>query len=113
MSPNGKAVAFIINLTADPDRSENTQVYVVDARAGAEPKQLTTFAGSNTGRPSWSPDGRWIAYFQGEETRYVEYGEDRVAIVPSAGGEARLLTAALDRPASGSIVWTSDSRNLL
>jgi len=111
-SPDGRQIAFVSNRSADPDRNENTQIYVIDAAGGSEPKQLTTFAGSNGGRPSWSPDGRWIAYFQGEETRYVEYGQNRVAIVPSAGGEARVLTAALDRPAAGSIVWTSDGRNL-
>jgi dipeptidyl aminopeptidase/acylaminoacyl peptidase len=32
--------------------------------------------------------------------------------VPAAGGQPTILTASLDRPVSGSLVWTSDSRSL-
>jgi dipeptidyl aminopeptidase/acylaminoacyl peptidase len=112
-SPDGRRIAFISNRSADPDRNENTQVYVVDATPGAGPRRVTTFEGTNTGRPSWSPDGKWIAYFQGEETKYLEYSQNRVAVVPAAGGEARIVTASLDRPASGNVVWSSDGRSLL
>jgi dipeptidyl aminopeptidase/acylaminoacyl peptidase len=112
-SPDGRAIAFVSNRSADPDRNENTNVYVMEAKRGAEPRQLTTFNGSNTGRPSWSPDGSWIAYLQGEETKYGQYGLNKLAIVPAAGGATKVLTASLDRPVSGNIIWTADSRSLL
>src|SRR5262249_55676041 len=112
-SPDGRRVAFISNRSADPDRNENTQVYVVDAKSGGEPRRVTSFEGTNTGRPSWSPDGKSIAFFQGEETKYLEYSQNRVAVVPAEGGEVRIVTAALDRPASGNLVWSADGRNLL
>ena len=112
-SPDGTRIAFISNRSADPDRNRETQVFVIDAKPGAEPHQLTTFAGTNSGRPSWSPDAKWIAYFQGEDTKFEQYAQNKVAIVGSNGGAARILTAELDRPASGSLVWTNDSRNLL
>jgi dipeptidyl aminopeptidase/acylaminoacyl peptidase len=86
---------------------------VIDAKTGSEPRRLTTFAGSNAGRPSWSPDGKWIAYFQGEETKYMMYAQPRVTILPADGGAAKILTAALDRPASGNLVWTADGLYLL
>ena len=113
-SPDGRFVAFISNRTPDPDRNDDTNVYVIEARPGAQPRQLTTYAGSDGGRPAWSPDGKWIAYLQGDETKYSAYSMNKLAIVPAVeGGQPRVLTASLDRPVFGNIVWSSDSRNLL
>jgi dipeptidyl aminopeptidase/acylaminoacyl peptidase len=111
-SPDGKAIAFISNRTPDPDRNEDTNVYVVEARAGAEARVLTTFEGRDNGTPEWSPDGRWIAYVQGDETRWLAYHLDKLAIVPSAGGPAKVLTAALDRPVDGRMAWSADGRSV-
>jgi dipeptidyl aminopeptidase/acylaminoacyl peptidase len=111
-SPDGRLIAFISNRGADPDRSHDTNVYVIEARTGAEPRQLTNFTGPDSGRPSWSPDGRLIAYLQGDETRYSAYNLNKLSVVPMAGGQPRVLTPGLDRGVSGPIVWTSDSRNL-
>ena len=111
-SPDGRLLAFVSNRSADPDRNEDTNVYVIEAKAGAEPRRLTTFAGTDGGRPSWSPDGRWIAYVQGEDTKYAAYAQDALAVVPAAGGQPTILTTSLDRPVSGTLVWTSDSRSL-
>jgi len=112
-SPDGTKIAFVsTRVGPDPDRHENSDIYVVDAKAGAEPKPLTTYTGSDSGRPSWSPDGQWIAYYQGDETKYSAYGIDKLAIIPAAGGAAKVLTEALDRPASGQIWWSPDGKTL-
>ncbi len=112
-SPDGTRIAFVSTRQGpDPDRHENSDIYVVDAKAGAEPRQLTTYAGSDSGRPAWSPDGQWIAYVQGEETKYSAYGMDKLTVIPAAGGVARVLTEALDRPVSGPIWWSSDGKSL-
>jgi dipeptidyl aminopeptidase/acylaminoacyl peptidase len=112
-SPDGTKIAFVSTRQGpDPDRHQNSDIYVVEAKAGAEPRQLTTYAGSDSGRPSWSPDGQWIAYYQGDETRFSAYDINKVAVIPAAGGAARVLTAALDRPASGQIWWSPDGKTL-
>ncbi len=111
-SPDGTSVAFVSNRNDDPDRSNDTNIYVMAARAGAEARQLTTFAGSDGGRPSWSPDGRSIAYLQGDETKWEQYEQEKLAIVPAAGGTPKVLTEALDRPVTGDIVWSSDGHSL-
>ena len=112
-SPDGTRIAFVSNRSLpDPDRTEDTNIYVVDAKPGAEPRQLTTFPGPDSGRPAWSPDGQWIAYLQGDEPRLSAYQLEKLALVPAAGGAARVLTQALDRPVYGPLVWAPDGKAL-
>ena len=45
-SPDGTKIAFVSTRGGpDPDRHQNSNIYVVDAKAGAEPRQLTTYIG--------------------------------------------------------------------
>lgn len=111
-SPDGRLIAFVSNREKDPDRVGNTDIFVVEAKAGAEPRQLTTFPGPDGGRPSWSPDSRSIAYLQGDEPKFSAYHLNKLAVVPAAGGSARVLTSALDRAVQGPIVWSADGRTL-
>lgn len=112
-SPDGRLIAFRSKRAhADPDRTQNHDLFVVEARAGAEPRALTTTKEAESGRPAWSPDGTSIAVLVGDEDRYSAYDLDKVAVVPAAGGAPRTLTAALDRPAS-SPQWTADGTALV
>ncbi len=111
-SPEGTRIAFASRRSADPDRDGNSDVFVVEARPGATPKAVTTFVGSDDGRPQWSPDGKWIAYLQGDEPRFSAYELRKLAVVPAEGGVPRVLTASLDRPVSAPR-WAPDGRSLV
>ncbi len=106
-SPIGTLIAFVSERAPDPDRANDANIYVMEAKVGAEPRQLTTWPGPDGGRPAWSPDGKWIAYLQGSEPQYSAYSLNQLAMVPGDGGPARILTTALDRPVSQP-EWTSD-----
>jgi dipeptidyl aminopeptidase/acylaminoacyl peptidase len=112
-SPDGKQIAFVSQRDqADPERTENSDVFVTGAVPGSAPRRLTSFAGVNSGPLSWSPDGRLIAYRQARFPGYSSYTQLQLAVVPAAGGAARVLTSALDR-AVGDPVFTADGKALL
>ncbi len=111
-SPDGTKIAFVSNRDKDPDRTDNTDVYVIDAHPGATPQKLTSYPGQDSGPLSWSPDGKLIAYLQGSESKYTAYNMDRVAVVPAAGGAARVLTRNFDR-GFASPVFAPDGQSLL
>jgi len=56
--------------------------------------------------PTYSPDGKWIAVFLGEEGRYGDYW-----VMPSAGGTPRRLTTDFEE--GGAPTWTPDGKFLV
>src|SRR5215471_13276669 len=98
-SPDGTRIAFVSKRgTGDLDRHENTDIWVIDAKAGAQPRQLTTSPNEDSGPLAWSPDGKSIAYLAGEELKYSAYSQNKLAVIPAAGGQPRILADSLDRP---------------
>jgi dipeptidyl aminopeptidase/acylaminoacyl peptidase len=96
-SPDGTMVAFTSNQSKpDPDRVANPDVFVVDAKAGAAPRQLTTFAGTDSGPLAWTKDSKEIIYRQGTAPHYSIYDLRQMAMVSVAGGEPKMLAPKLD-----------------
>ncbi len=101
-SPDGRFIAFTSNRTEDPDANYNTDLFVVSADAtdkGATLRRLTVNPGPDSG-PAWSPDGRHIAFLSTTDVDAIVYATPHLAVVPAAGGEARVLTASIDRHVS-------------
>jgi dipeptidyl aminopeptidase/acylaminoacyl peptidase len=84
-SPDGQWIAYLSNHDADPDRSNNTDVFVVEPKAGSAARKLTTWTGPDQGPLAWSPDSKSIAYAQGAELRLEEYSQARPALVTLEG----------------------------
>ncbi len=110
-SPDGKQVVFVSNRTADPDRNDNDDIYVMDATADAEPKQLTTWTGHDED-PHWSPDGKSICYLRSTSNAdYMMYDQDILCVMDADGKNNRLLTQQLDRPVSKP-TWSSNGKTI-
>ena len=95
-SPDGAWIAFVSNPDSDPDRSNNTDVFVVEPRPGSAARKLTTWSGPDGGRLAWSPDSKSIAYIQGAELKLLEYSQSRPAVV-TLDGKVSYPGAKLDR----------------
>jgi dipeptidyl aminopeptidase/acylaminoacyl peptidase len=99
-SPDGKSLAFSSNRsTPDPDRNYNSDIWVVAADntdKGVHLTQVTTNPGPDRA-PAWSPDGKWIAFVSQTDIKDMIYATHHLAIAPSTGGEAKVLTLAFDR----------------
>ncbi len=98
-SPDGKSVAFVSNRTDEPDNNYNTDIWVVAADnldRGKTLLQVTKNPGADSS-PTWSPDGKSIAYISTTDTDALVYATPHMAVVSSRGGEANVLTEKLDR----------------
>ena len=111
-STKGDEVSFLSNHEPDPDANNNSDIFAVDL--AGQVRQLTQTKGCEY-EPSWSPDGKWIAYTatKRDVTTIDSVAEDaHVWVVAAAGGVGRELTAQQDRRAR-SPRWSPDSRSVL
>lgn len=96
-SPDGTRIAFLSNHSADPDREPSNQIFVADARPGAVEKAVTPVT-SRAGRSrlDWSPDGKWIAFLEGDDKKYGAYNMEHLAIVSADGSGAPQRVKAVE-----------------
>ena len=118
-SPDGKQIAFLSKRGhPDPDRTSNEDLWVVEARDGAEPRQLTRTPEGEGGRPAWSPDGSRIALLLGDEDKNGAYSMNKLIVVPAnppanigATQRPTIYMPQLDRAVSN-IAWSADGQNI-
>ncbi len=108
-SPRGDEIAFVSNHELDPDANNNSDIFAVDLRG--QVRQITNTRGCEY-EPTWSPDGKWIAYTatKRDVTTIDSVAEDaHVWICDAGGGNRQEVSAALDRRARIPR-WSRDSK---
>jgi dipeptidyl aminopeptidase/acylaminoacyl peptidase len=98
-SPDGNWIAFVSNHDEDPDRSDNTDVFVAAAKGGSAAKRLTSWTGADGGRLAWSSDSKSIAYAEGTKEDLAAYSQRKPAVV-TLEGKVSYPAAKLDRSVS-------------
>ena len=121
-SPDGKQILFVSNRTDDPDFNPGRDEFYMMPAKGGEFTLLPAPVGNKT-QPSFSPDGRYVAYYANNMAADW-WKHTQLWIVPTDGGEARCLTNAYDFQvgnASGNDlggcvtnrpIWSPDSQRL-
>ncbi|WP_033965561.1 MULTISPECIES: S41 family peptidase [unclassified Sphingomonas] len=101
-APDGKSVAYVLN-----DR----ELHLVTLGTGGTDRTLFTGAIATDGRegprPTWSPDGQYVAFPLRDARSFVN-----VHVVPAAGGAARPVSF-LGNGEMGGIAWSPDGKYIL
>src|SRR5213080_1023883 len=98
-SPDGKSLAFSSNRSSDPDANYEAHIWVVAADntdKGAHLTQVSPNPGPDSA-PTWSPDGKWIAYVTELDPHLFYYNTRHLAVIPASGGQPNVLTRSFDR----------------
>jgi dipeptidyl aminopeptidase/acylaminoacyl peptidase len=118
-SPDGKQIAFLSKRGhANPDRTSNEDLWIVEAKENSEPRQLTKTDAGEGGRPTWSPDGSRIAVLMGDIDSMAQYSMNKLIVVPSnppaqigATSRPTVYMPQLDRAVSNP-VWSADGQTI-
>jgi dipeptidyl aminopeptidase/acylaminoacyl peptidase len=108
VSYDGKMVAYVSNTSEDPDRNDNSDIFLMDL-ATKQTLQVTTFKGPNSG-PKFSPDGKQLLYNQSTgEGNFSMYETAQLFLYDIAAKKSTNLSAAIDRSIA-SPAWSHDGK---
>jgi dipeptidyl aminopeptidase/acylaminoacyl peptidase len=108
VSFDGKMVAFVSNPSEDPDRNNNTDIFLMDL-ASKQTQQLTTFKGPNSG-PKFSPDGQQLLFNQSTgEGNFSMYETSQLFLYHIPTKKISNISASIDRSIA-SPAWSHDGK---
>lgn len=108
VSPDSKELVYARNVDANPERSTNSDLYIVPL-TGGEAKRITSRTGADTS-PSYSPDGRYIAY-RSQSRNGFESDLWELWLYDRAAGTSKRIAADFPNWIS-EVTWSSDSKSL-
>ena len=107
LSPDGKKIVF----SAYKKGSRPLEVSIWTVSVDGKDLTQVSKSPSQDRHPSWSPDGKFIAFSRYEPKANDEF-EMNLYLIPSEGGEIRKLTSKPNRVAYASIDWSPDGKHI-
>ena len=116
-APDGRTIAFVSKRAAEPDRTVDWSILLIEPRSGAKERSLIVVSESegfaDAGAPlAWSPDSQSLAFLRGGDPKLIEYAANSVAVIPAQGGVPRPLAPGLDRNLD-TLRWSADGQTVL
>ena len=112
ISSDDKMIAYTSNVTTNPDKNSNTDIFLLNLAKGTTPLQLTNFKGANS-NPVFSPDNNKIAFLQSSSERnYDMYDLAQLGIYDLKTKTSTVVSKNYDR-AFSSIFWSKDGQSIL
>ncbi|HEV2960367.1 MAG TPA: S9 family peptidase [Candidatus Angelobacter sp.] len=115
ISPDGSRVAFVKVSVNDKKDGYDTSIWSVSMRGDEQPTRIGN--GSHDSSPSWSPDGKWLAFVRIPDAPPAGAGTlsgpsrpsgPQLYMLPTNGGESWKVT---DLPRGvGAPVWSPDGK---
>ena len=107
VSPDGAQVAYLASATQFKETSLNKEIWVTNAE-GEQPRKVIGGGNDVFGPPSWSPDGKSLAYMRGKFSAGMPWIRCQLEILNLSTSQTNVLMAA---PELGStIAWAPDGR---
>lgn len=110
-SPDGQEIAFTMKNVENWAESTNSDVFLIAADGSGEMKNISENGEGYDNNPTYSPDGKWIAYNSMQRPGF-ESDRNRIILLDRSSGASRELTVGLDQNANHP-VWTPDSKALV
>jgi len=104
LSPDGKRIAYVTTPASKEGEHPVSTLWLIDAD-GETPRRMMASECAD-GNPSWSPDGRWLAFTSDR----LDRGKPQAYVLQLDGGEAIRLTDASG--GIGDVSWSPDGRRL-
>ena len=112
ISPDDSMIAYTSNVTSNPDKNSNTDLFLLSLTKGATPLQFTNFKGANN-NPVFSPDNTKIAFLQSNSDKdYDMYDLAQLGIYDIKTNTAKIVSSKYDRSFS-TIYWSKDGQSIL
>ena len=112
ISADDAMIVYTSNVSENPDKNSNTDLFLLKPTKGATPLQLTTYKGANTS-PVFSPDNSKIAFLQSSSERNFDmYDITQLGIYDLKSKTISIISKNYDR-AFSSIAWSVDGQSIL
>lgn len=106
LSPDGATLAYVVTAVDLPANRYRSRIWIAPTDGSEPPRPLTAGDGAD-GNPTWSPDGRHLAYTA--EQTVGDKPQSAIRVMPvHRSGEPVTLTSGTESP--GGLRWSPDGR---